>query len=172
MHLDIDALCFSCKQDHDLAAVSSFKLREVWVYFLCLQICLARACGGAYVTALCLLTALGVAFFSILRTKADPGSGILSILGYLISILTGEFTWPARVMWRQVHPTFLRMLLAIAPEFCPRCTELQDVLDDYCQPRSHTYVYWTATQLLLAKQIATCKCIRSSAMLQMMILLV
>ena len=83
-----------------------------------MQICLARACGGAYVTALCLLTALGVAFFSILRTKADPGSGILSILGYLISILTGEFTWPARVMWRQVHPTFLRMLLLIAPDFC------------------------------------------------------
>ena len=81
-----------------------------------LQICLARACGGAYVTALCLLTALGVAFFSILRTKADPGSGILSILGYLISVLTGEFTWPARVMWRQVHLTFLCMLLAIAPE--------------------------------------------------------
>ena len=85
-----------------------------------MQICLARACGGAYVTALCLLTALGVAFFSILRTKADPGSGILSILGYLISILTGEFTWPARVMWRQVHPTFLRLLLAIAPDFCAK----------------------------------------------------
>lgn len=75
-----------------------------WVGSVCggFTICLARACGGAYVTALCLLTALGVAFFSILRTKADPGSGILSILGYLISILTGEFTWPARVMWRQI----------------------------------------------------------------------
>jgi len=85
-----------------------------------MQICLARACGGAYVTALCLLTALGAAFFSILRTKADPGSGILSILGYLISILTGEFTWPARVMWRQVHSTFPRTLLAIAPEFCAK----------------------------------------------------
>ncbi len=85
-----------------------------------MQICLARACGGAYVTALCLLTALGVAFFSILRTKADPGSGILSILGYLISILTGEFTWPARIMWRQVHPTVLRTVLAIAPEFCTK----------------------------------------------------
>ncbi len=69
---------------------------------LCLQISLARACGGAYITALCLLTALGMAFFSILRTKSDPGSGILSCLGYCISILTGEFTWPARVMWRQV----------------------------------------------------------------------
>ncbi|KAL0036649.1 hypothetical protein WJX79_004029 [Trebouxia sp. C0005] len=75
-----------------------------WVGSVCggFTICLARACGGAYVTALCLLTALGVAFFSILRTKADPGSGILSSLGYLISILTGEFTWPARVMWRQI----------------------------------------------------------------------
>lgn len=81
-----------------------------------MQICLARACGGAYVTALCLLTALGAAFFSILRTKADPGSGILSVLGYTISILTGEFTWPARVMWRQVLSMFLRMLLAIALE--------------------------------------------------------
>lgn len=68
----------------------------------CMQISLARACGGAYVTALCLLTALGVAFFSILRTKSDPGSGLLTTLGYTITILVGEFSWPARVMWRQV----------------------------------------------------------------------
>lgn len=67
-----------------------------------MQISLARACGGAYTTALCLLTALGMVFFSILRTKSDPGSGILSVLGYTISILSGEFTWPAQVMWRQV----------------------------------------------------------------------
>ena len=67
-----------------------------------LQICLARACGGAYVTALCLLTALGVAFFAILRTKSDPGSCLLTTLGYTVTILGGELVWQARVMWRQV----------------------------------------------------------------------
>lgn len=70
--------------------------------YLCVQISIARQCTGAYVTALCLLTALGMVFFSILRTKSDPGSGLLTSLGYCISILGGEFTWPARLMWRQV----------------------------------------------------------------------
>ena len=73
-----------------------------------LQISIARQCTSAYITALCLLTALGMVFFSILRTKSDPGSGILTPLGYCLSILGGEFTWPARLMWRQVKapPSF------------------------------------------------------------------
>ena len=72
-----------------------------------MQISLARACGNAYVTALCLFTTLGVAFFSVLRTKSDPGSGILTTLGYCISILVGETAWPAHILWRQVHAMIL-----------------------------------------------------------------
>ncbi|KAL3157526.1 hypothetical protein ABBQ32_011986 [Trebouxia sp. C0010 RCD-2024] len=78
-------------------------------------ISIARQCTGAYTTALCLLTALGMVFFSILRTKSDPGSGILTCLSYCITILGGEFIWPARLMWRQVivNQLFLGLIAAL-----------------------------------------------------------
>ena len=72
-----------------------------------LQISLARHCHGDYITALCLLTAFGMAFFSILRTKADPGTGILTVLGYCVSILSGELAWPAHTLWREVLLSFV-----------------------------------------------------------------
>lgn len=80
-----------------------------------MQVSLARACGGAYTTALCLFTALGAAFFAILRTKADPGTGVLTNLGFYLTVLTGQFTWPAKLFWRQVCNCGTDSLVACCP---------------------------------------------------------
>lgn len=88
----------------------------ILTYVAITQVSLARACGGAYTTALCLFTALGAAFFAIQRTKADPGTGVLTNLGFYLTVLTGQFTWPAKLFWRQVcnHCVGVRVCLARA----------------------------------------------------------
>lgn len=79
-----------------------------------MQVSLARVCGGAYTTALCLFTALGAAFLAILRTKADPGTGVLTNPGFYLTVLTGQSVWPARLFWRHICTHCMNVIVRLA----------------------------------------------------------
>ena len=72
-----------------------------------LQLSLARAPGVAYTTFLCIFATLATLGAVMLRACGNPaiaGSGLLLQFVGAITIILGQFVWPARVLWETVRP--------------------------------------------------------------------
>eukprot|EP00898_Chlorokybus_atmophyticus_P008665 jgi/Chlat1/87/Chrsp1S00219 len=66
---------------------------------------LARVLPGAFVPWLCFLACVGLALIAVVRSLTTPqgqSAGLLSGLVYGVAVISFEYTWPARVLWKNV----------------------------------------------------------------------
>ncbi|KAK9815502.1 hypothetical protein WJX72_004760 [[Myrmecia] bisecta] len=73
------------------------------------MVSLAHAPGVAYTTFLCVFSCLALVVFCALRAAAPLGTGIIANLGFGITIVTAQFSWPGHTLWYTVIVHFLEM---------------------------------------------------------------